>query len=108
MITHEHDTVTTEDELLLRAVARLNANVCGLVLGAMAGVLLMVLTLVLIAKGGENVGQHLSLLGHFFPGYAVSLGGAFVGLLWGFVAGYVAGAAIGWVYNRIVAGRHAN
>ena len=54
-------------------------------------------------KGGENVGQHLQLLGVFFPGYRVTVLGSFIGLVYGFVFGYGVGRIIGAVYNRLLA-----
>lgn len=51
---------------------------------------------------GRNVGQHLSLLRAYFPGYTVSLLGSMVGFVYGFVFGYTVGRVIGSVYNRLV------
>ena len=35
-----------------------------------------------------------------YPGYDVTYMGAFVGLIWGFVDGFIAGALIAWLYNK--------
>lgn len=102
-MTHDRVQKISEDEVLLRAVTRLNANILGVVAGALAGSLLFLATLFLVLKGGTHVGQHLALLGQYFYGYRVSVGGAFIGLAYGAVVGYLAGYAIGWVYNRVVA-----
>ncbi len=95
----------SEEELLLQAVARLNARVLGLVAGAVAGAGLLLATHVLVVKGGPHPGPHLSLLSQYFPGYSVSPLGALVGFAYAFVTGYVAGYAVGKVYNRIVSVR---
>jgi hypothetical protein len=47
------------------------------------------------------VGQHLSMLRVFFPGYSVTWLGAFVGFIYAFVVGYGLGRIIGSVYNRL-------
>ncbi len=33
--------------------------------------------------------------------YGPTLAGAFVGMLWAFVDGYIAGIVIAWIYNRL-------
>lgn len=95
--------VADESELILeRAVLRLNANILGLVLGIIAGLIVFVMTNFLILKGGPVVGPHLALLGNFFPYYSVSFLGSVVGFFWGLVFGYVAGFVVGSLYNLVV------
>jgi hypothetical protein len=105
-ITPETVAPPAEDALLLQAVRRLNGTILGLVLGLVCGGLLFAATLWLVAKGGPVVGPHLALLGQFFPGYRVTLGGSVLGFLYGFATGFVAGWVIGAVYNAVVAVRH--
>ena len=95
-----------EDRILLEAVRRLNSTILGIVLGLLHGIGLFIVTLWLVIKGGPNVGQHLSLLNQFLPGYSVTVGGSFVGLLYGLVIGFTGGWFVGWVYNSIVGLRH--
>jgi hypothetical protein len=83
-------------------VLRLNARAWGIACGLLAGLGLFGVTLLLVIKGGENVGQHLQLLGIFFPGYRVTVAGSFVGLVYGFVFGYGVGRIIGAVYDRLL------
>jgi ABC-type dipeptide/oligopeptide/nickel transport system permease subunit len=52
-------------------------------------------------KGGENVGQHLSLLSQFFPGYRVTFLGSLVGFAYAFLTGFIIGVVLGSVYNRV-------
>lgn len=85
-----------------RAVARIKAAVLGLVFGVIVGTGLFAMTAILLIENGPNTGQHLRLLGHFFPGYTVTWPGAFVGFGWGFLAGAVAGWVIATIYNLIV------
>lgn len=96
-------TPPTEYELLRQQIARLDASAYGFVTGVMAGLGLLAATLILVAKGGPAVGRTLGLLAHYFPGYSVTVGGAFIGFAYAFVSGYAAGYLVGFVYNRIVA-----
>lgn len=92
----------TEQEQLAVAIRRLNARAWGIAVGLLFGGGLFVATLVLVIKGGPNVGQHLGLLRAYFPGYSVTLVGGFVGFVYGFVLGYGAGRLVGVAYNRLV------
>ena len=80
---------------------RLNARAWGISTGMLLGGALFVATVFLVVRGGPNVGQHLSLLRVFFPGYSVTWLGAFIGFIYGFVVGYGLGRIIGSVYNRL-------
>ena len=91
---------TRDTPTLHQAVLRLNARAWGIAFGLLGGLGLLGATLFLVLKGGENVGQHLGLLSVFFPGYRVTVGGAFIGFVYGFVTGYGIGRIIGAVYNR--------
>jgi hypothetical protein len=91
-----------EEQKLLRLILNINAQVLGLTLGILLGLGLCIATLVLVIKGGPNVGQHLGLLGQFFFGYSVTYLGALTGGLYGFGVGYVAGWIIGVIYNGVV------
>jgi len=91
-----------ENRELRTALARLNARAWGIALGLLFGGGLFIATMVLIVKGGPNVGEHLQLLRAYFPGYSVTILGSFIGFVYGFVLGYALGRVIGMVYNRIV------
>lgn len=94
------DTKDLESLVLVRVV-RLNAVVTGLVTGLLAGLALFVATNWLVLKGGPVVGPHLALLGQYFIGYRVSFVGSLIGFAWAFGVGFVAGAAVVWIYNRL-------
>lgn len=95
--------MTTPDQDLQRAVARLNARAWGITVGLLLGLGLFIATNILVLKGGEQVGPHLGLLGIYFPGYRVTFVGSLVGFVYAFVLGYALGRLIGTVYNRLVA-----
>ena len=99
----------TNDEKLFSAVLKLKAKVLGLVLGLLLGLAIFIATNWLIIKGGHTtvdgryvVGPHLQLLSQFFIGYRVSFLGSIIGFFYGFAIGTLSGAAIGWIYNKIV------
>lgn len=94
-----------EQKLLRRRLLVLNSKAWGVAIGLLAGTTLLVATLALVIKGGQNVGQHLNLLGVYFPGYRVSTAGAFIGFIYLFVLGYALGRLIGLVYNWSAAPR---
>jgi hypothetical protein len=81
---------------------RLDALLNGVVTGILCGLLLFSATLWLVVKGGLVVGPHLSLLGQFFPGYRVSVGGAFLGLGYGFAVGFCFAWCASRLYNAII------
>jgi hypothetical protein len=86
-----------ERALAAHAIARLRAGIVAVVTAMVAGVGLLVATLWLVIKGGENVGQNLNLLSHYFPGYSVTWSGSLVGLFYGGLSG----AALGWTVARL-------
>ena len=89
-----------EPDRLLDRVIRFNLIAIAVTMGLMAGAILWLATVILLFKGGENVGLHLGLLGVFLPGYAVTWPGAWLGLFWGFVAGAASGALLYWTYAK--------
>jgi hypothetical protein len=95
-------TEPSEEQLVLTAIARLRAGIMAIACGLIAGAGLMVATAWLVIRGGENIGQHLSLLGNFLPGYRVTWAGSLVGLAYGFLLGGAVGWFLVWVYNLIV------
>lgn len=86
----------------LNTLLKLNARAWGIAVGMLLGTGLFIATVLLVIKGGETVGPHLSLLGSYLPGYSVTWGGAFIGFVYLFVIGYAIGRLIGGVYNALV------
>ena len=70
---------------LLDAAIRFNAMMLGLTAGTLAAVITYIATHASIAKWGVDSSNYLSLLAIFFPGYSVTISGAWVGALWAFV-----------------------
>lgn len=84
------------------SLARLHAKAWGISTGLLFGIALFVATIILVLKGGPDVGAHLGLLSVFFPGYSVTVAGAFIGFVYAFVLGYALGRIVGTVYNYFV------
>jgi len=90
-----------EDTQIDKAIILLNAKLLGVVLGILFGAGLFLATNFLVLKGGPHVGQHLGLLAAFFPGYRVTFLGSIIGFCYAFVTGFLAGIALGSVYNKV-------
>ena len=93
---------TAADKVVIEAFARLDQTALGLAVGTLSGLGVFIATVVLLIKGGEVVGPRLALLGQFFIGYTVTPGGAFIGLVYGFLAGCILGWLIGFFRNSLV------
>lgn len=98
-ISDEREQALREEQMLKRAVVRLNGHVLGFVLGAICAIVLFTATIWLVIKGGEVVGPHLGLLDNYLVGYSVSYLGSLVGAAYAFVIGYGSGYLISSVYN---------
>lgn len=73
----------------------------GVTTGLMAAVGIFIATILLVIKGGPNVGAHLNLLSEYFIGYRVTWLGAFVGAAYGLVTGFISGYLVAVLYNNL-------
>ena len=69
----------------------------GISIGLVWGLTIMMATWWQLVRNAP--GNILSKLSTFYLGYSYSWGGAVIGLLWGFVDGFIAGFLIAWFYN---------
>jgi hypothetical protein len=76
---------------------KLRIQAFGLATGIVMGLFVFLLTLVSLWFGR---GETIDALVVPFPGFSRSIGGAIVGLIWGFVDGFIGGALLAWLYNR--------
>lgn len=104
----ENRPTVSEEEVIRRAVVRLNGHILGFVLGAIGALGIFAATNFLVLKGGEVIGPHLGLLDQFLVGYSVTFRGSLIGALYLFVIGYAAGLFIASVYNWVVSFRSSN
>jgi len=94
--------ITPEEAVVVkREIQRLKGQAWGVAFGLLLGLGLFAATVILVLKGGENIGQHLGLLSAYLPGYSVSFAGAAIGFIYMFVIGYALGRLVGSVYNRM-------
>ena len=85
----------------LKTLLRLNARAWGIAVGLVLGLGLFLATILLLIKGGTQIGPHLALIGAYLPGYSVTWHGALIGFVYLFVIGYGIGRLIGGVYNSL-------
>lgn len=90
-----------EERLLRQVVARTSEQGWGIAIGMIFGLGLFLATVVLVARGGSDVGSHLSMLSVYFPGYRVSWLGGIVGFVYAFVLGYAVGRTVATLYNKL-------
>ena len=76
---------------------KLNAKSLALTSGILWGLAVFLGTIWLLIIGAS--GKTISLLSAFYFGYQFSIGGAFIGLVWGFVDGAIGGLIFAFVYN---------
>ncbi|MBT8386381.1 MAG: bacteriophage holin [Ignavibacteria bacterium] len=78
---------------------KLNVKPFALTCGILWGLALLLGTwwLLILSSAGEII----SNLSAFYIGYSYSWGGVVIGLLWGFVDGFICGAIFAWLYNKL-------
>ena len=101
----ENKPTVPEEEIIRRAVVRLNGHILGFVIGLIGALGIFAATNFLVFKGGEVVGPHLGLLDQFLIGYSVTFIGSLFGAAYAFGIGYLCGVFIAWVYNSVVSMR---
>lgn len=79
---------------------KLNLKALGFAAGIIWGVAVFLMTLVSI--GSEYGDKVLKGVESIYPGYSVSVGGAFIGLVYGFVDGFVCALIFGLIYNAFI------
>lgn len=87
------------EKTLFRSFARLDKFAFATSCGTLAGLLIFIATIWLIVKGGENVGKHLQLIGHYFIGYTVTIKGAFIAFPYAFFSGFLFGWTFAYLRN---------
>lgn len=78
---------------------KLSIKAFALTCGILWGLAILLITWWMLLMGAQ--GGLISDLSSFYPGYSYSWGGAVVGLIWGFVEGFIVGAIFAWLYNKM-------
>ena len=79
---------------------KLSIKALGLSCGILWGLAIFLLTYWFLLRGFE--GETLSRLGNVYLGYSVTWYGGFIGLVWGFIDGFIGGALLAWLYNQFI------
>lgn len=94
----EAPQLNEEQRDLLKRGIRFNTRLLGLIMGIGSGLGIFLFTHLSLLITGEQAGYYLNLLGIIFPGYSATAGGAWFGLLWGFVFGALSGGFVYYMY----------
>ena len=81
-------------EALAVVLAKVDPVAAGAAAGAVGALVLGLMTLVLVLKGGTVIGPTLSLLREYLPGYTVTMNGSGLALAYGGLLGFAAGWAV--------------
>ena len=88
-------TETADVQMLRQFSARLDPVALGASLAVVCSSMLFLATIVLVLRGGQQVGSHLALLSQYLPGYRVTPAGSLTGACYAaagaFVFGWIAG-----------------
>jgi hypothetical protein len=76
---------------------KLNQRAFAISAGILLGFSVFIATIWLVIIGSS--GTTIALLHKFYLGYSVSIVGAFIGLIWGFIDGLICGFIFAWIYN---------
>lgn len=71
----------------------------GIAAGIICGLSMLIWTILAIQYGYGR--ESLELARSAYPGYELTLAGAFVGLIWGFLKGFIGFSLIAWLYNSL-------
>ena len=82
-------------------MAKLSVRALALTAGLVWGLGLLLVVLIALVSEGYGV-AFLAAVASIYPGVEVSANGAFLGLLWGFLDGFIGGAIFAWLYNRLI------
>lgn len=91
------------DAVLVRTFAKVHSVALGIACGILLSSGILLATLILVLKGGHQVGKNLVLLANYFPGYSVTLGGSLVGAAYGLIAGFILGWLMASLRNFVIA-----
>ena len=79
---------------------KLNLKALGFAAGIIWGLAVFLMTLISLGSGYAD--KALKGVASIYPGYSVSVTGAFIGLVYGFVDGFVTALIFGLIYNAFV------
>ncbi|MFN0150457.1 MAG: hypothetical protein ACKVU1_07070 [bacterium] len=99
----QENAPSSQLRILARAFAPIDRVAFGCATGAVFAAGLFFASAWLLMRGGAIVGPTLGLLGQYLPGFQVTWPGAFIGLAYGAVFGFVTGWATAHLKNMTTA-----
>src|SRR5207247_1203523 len=85
------------------AFAPVHKRALGVAVGVVGGLAVFAVTVLHVVLDPLRPAFEIWLLAQYFPGYRVSWMGAFVGLFWGSLVGFVTGWFVAFVRNVVIA-----
>lgn len=79
---------------------KLNACKLALAVGIVWAVGVFLMALIAMSNGYGM--QFVDFMSSFYIGYKADLAGAFMGLIWGFLDGFIGTYIIAWLYNKLI------
>jgi hypothetical protein len=86
-----------------RAFAPVHKGALGVAVAVVGGVAVFAVTAFHLVVRPGHAAFEVWLLDNYLPGYTVSWTGAFIGLVWGSVIGFVTGWSVAFVRNSVIA-----
>ena len=86
-------------KILSKSFARIDEFAFATATGTLVGLISCLATIWLLIQGGDNVGQHLQLIGQYFVGYTVSIAGAFIAFAYAFCSSFLFAWAFAYLRN---------
>ena len=95
---------TADVQMLRQLSARLDPVALGASLAVVCSSMLVLATIVLVLRGGQQVGSHLVLLSQYLPGYRVTPAGSLTGACYAAAGAFVFGWIAGHLRNALLSG----
>ncbi len=97
------EEVAEEDieDLIDVVFAKIHNISLGLSLGIVCGALLWAVTLLLATQSDFGLTSYFQLLSNYFPGYSVTPKGSLIGLVYGFLSGFIVGWLLAIIRNSV-------
>ncbi|ADI38016.1 bacteriophage holin [Waddlia chondrophila] len=76
----------------------INSKALGLAGGLLFGAFVFIFTFICMYTGYASMWS--ALLADLYPGYSITFGGAFLGLVYGFLNGSIGLFVLAWLYNK--------
>jgi protoporphyrinogen oxidase len=99
----KREEISAVDRAVIKAFSRIDKLGFATGIGTVSGLLVLLATIWMNFAGGEMVSPTIHLLNQYFLGYSVTVKGAFVGMGYSFVWGFLFGWLFAYLRNLFVA-----